>query len=1013
MMRRTAAILLALVMLLLAGHALAAPSTVARNGALSAYLDGEGHLYLPGNEKAVNKAPANRLIAIDPYRVVFLSERGDGRSDLYMIDLSGITERMLAEGVENACLTDESTLYYVTADNRNQLMRMDLGSLRAAPCYTAAEPIDRLYRSAEGLVFDLVDGTGTMVYVSATGNFQSYAGSVPAKGEMGEGYELFLADGDLYTRDIASLSEEHVDSGVQDYAIMGGSIYYLCNTGSATRLKSYDPVAMNWQVVLTLEPSMERQLTATETALFMVDSADQIYRVNVSSGTLEPFRKLNALTSYGIGTNYITTGLVLEGMAGRLNVYAELEEASTQPNFSFIEFTSTSDSDTSLLKLLESYAIEGEEPAWTFLKPAVQYSPLSRGSRGEAVRAIQQPLYDLGYYDYYIDGIFGPRTQYAVELLQMDLGRVSNGIADSELQRLILEGGLKHYDAFMALTRGNRGMRVRLMQERLRDLGYLADAADGIFGANTQRAVQLFQSENDLSVSDGATRETLKLLYSDAAKHCASYIDLYRGYTGYRVRELNNRLQALYYLEHNPGSTYTAETSEAVRAFQRRADLTVNGDATVPVLRKLFSRYAPEAPGYITLSRGDENDRVRTLQRRLRQLGYFTTTVDGYYGSATEKAVKLFQKRVGMSVSGVATVRMQQLLFRKDAPEYVEPTVIGKPEIVLDCYDHIRDGVYYIADDSSDTGYVTFNWYVEGEVESFRVRIKDADGDTLFDQDTLLSRTGVSVATLDYDSRYTMTVTAYPEDGNSDHITSATVRFVHIETPEIPEEPEEPAIGEVHVPEISFKSVTRVQDGIYYVDKGEITLMWHADGDVDSYYVEVLDDDGEDLMSLTTTDERATMNSSALEVGKLYTLFVYAIPENGTLEDAETEAELFALEDISVPTPSPEPESFEAMENDVEPDATPAPDQDEDTDEEAEPDPNGEPEVTLEPVNTEAPDDEGETPETQTGDIPMVTYSLNAPELSFSQVVETEEDVSYVAEGVVKRRKPNAGTRIK
>jgi CheY-like chemotaxis protein len=103
-------------------------------------------------------------------------------------------------------------------------MRMDLGSLRAAPCYTAAEPIDRLYRSAEGLVFDLVDGTGTMVYVSATGNFQTYAGSVPAKGEMGEGYELFMADGDLYTRDLASLSEEHVDSGVQDYAIMGGSI---------------------------------------------------------------------------------------------------------------------------------------------------------------------------------------------------------------------------------------------------------------------------------------------------------------------------------------------------------------------------------------------------------------------------------------------------------------------------------------------------------------------------------------------------------------------------------------------------------------------------------------------------------------------------------------------------------------------------------------------------------------------------------------------------------------------
>ena len=52
--------------------------------------------------------------------------------------------------------------------------------------------------------------------------------------------------------------------------------------------------------------------------------------------------------------------------------------------------------------LAASAELDGEETAWSLLQPAEQYSPLSRGSRGEAVSAIQQPLYDLGYYDYYI-----------------------------------------------------------------------------------------------------------------------------------------------------------------------------------------------------------------------------------------------------------------------------------------------------------------------------------------------------------------------------------------------------------------------------------------------------------------------------------------------------------------------------------------------------------------------------------------------------------------------------------
>ena len=47
---------------------------------------------------------------------------------------------------------------------------------------------------------------------------------------------------------------------------------------------------------------------------------------------------------------------------------------------------------------------------------------------------------------------------------------------------------------------GSRGEDVRILQENLRQLGFLNDAADGIFGTNTNAAVRSFQKAQGLSV---------------------------------------------------------------------------------------------------------------------------------------------------------------------------------------------------------------------------------------------------------------------------------------------------------------------------------------------------------------------------------------------------------------------------------------------------------------------------------------------------------------------------------
>ncbi len=56
-----------------------------------------------------------------------------------------------------------------------------------------------------------------------------------------------------------------------------------------------------------------------------------------------------------------------------------------------------------------------------------------------------------------------------------------------------------------------------------------------------------------------------------------------------------------------------------------------------------------------TLSRiGSRGQEVREIQQKLRELGIYSGSVDGVYGTATQKAVRQFQKNCGLTVDGVA-----------------------------------------------------------------------------------------------------------------------------------------------------------------------------------------------------------------------------------------------------------------------------------------------------------------------------------------------------------------------
>ena len=56
----------------------------------------------------------------------------------------------------------------------------------------------------------------------------------------------------------------------------------------------------------------------------------------------------------------------------------------------------------------------------------------------------------------------------------------------------------------------------------------------------------------------------------------------------------------------------------------------------------------------VTYQRGSSGSVVKQIQTKLRDWGYYTGSVDGVYGSATEKAVKYFQSKNGLTADGKA-----------------------------------------------------------------------------------------------------------------------------------------------------------------------------------------------------------------------------------------------------------------------------------------------------------------------------------------------------------------------
>ena len=156
---------------------------------------------------------------------------------------------------------------------------------------------------------------------------------------------------------------------------------------------------------------------------------------------------------------------------------------------------------------------------------ASEYTRLNYGSKGKAVRKLQNRLSKLGYPVGKVDGVWGDDTQFAVNLFQSAIGYTEHRYASAAMQEKLYSKKAPVYDPYMPLKEGKKGTPVKLMQQRLFDLGYFTTndvekEVDGVYGKRTTEAIKLFQTicgYEEKKITGVADADTLMLLFDEKA----------------------------------------------------------------------------------------------------------------------------------------------------------------------------------------------------------------------------------------------------------------------------------------------------------------------------------------------------------------------------------------------------------------------------------------------------------------------------------------------------------------
>lgn len=305
-------------------------------------------------------------------------------------------------------------------------------------------------------------------------------------------------------------------------------------------------------------------------------------------------------------------------------------------------------------------AVDGQVGAMTW---AALITTLKSGASNRYVEALQHELKNEGY-RLDVTGTYDSSTVTTVKEYQVAKNMTVNGQSDAKVWAALLStktalppkevvpSGKPTPDpaapapapaSFTTRSKGSTGSSVKTLQRLLNSAVDANLTVDGRFGTATEAAVKKFQKAKKLQQTGSVTTATWTKLVPT----------LKSGSTAAAVKPLQYELQEAGVYSATASGKFDATTVAAVKKFQGAHKLTVTGHADAHTWAKLLSSNA-SVTTFPELVKGNKGNNVRTLQRLLNARAGKSLVVDGVFGTATQSALKGYQKAQKIAQTGVA-----------------------------------------------------------------------------------------------------------------------------------------------------------------------------------------------------------------------------------------------------------------------------------------------------------------------------------------------------------------------
>ena len=589
------------------------------------YIGPDNWVYTTDSTMPLAEEPARSLVYADPSLLVYtavdeanqLKYPGAALLRRLRLDAPDAVPETVASIVGEAVYVAADGAVYFVRQGETAVSRHGLFTGRTEKAFTLQETPQRLTETLEGLM--VCTDSSRSVYLSGM-NALIQVDDDSRTVKCAAQFETEL-DGEgtlsVRLRGASRGDQLRLDDSVTANTLMDGAVYYLKKQGDILSLMRWTQ-SQGAVVLKAMGPQLLPELAAAGDAVYMIDQARKVYCYDVQTGVTETFGQLDQTVASPL-------------LAAARHMLLIYDGASHTGAPAFVQALPTSNAWGTAVEPSPTPAVRPARPDST---PAPAQTPqalsLTRGERGEQVRRVQQALRDHGYLRGKADGIFGAATQSALCYLQYDLGMDQDGVVSPALlKRLLADEDLPDFETYVLMSKGDRGIRVVDLQQRLRALGYLNGRADGIYGADTVAAVRLFEKAEGFKQSGTATVTTQKKLFGNGAP--------------------------AYQAPHSAQDPHDAEPHADTPAQQFISD-----DDIIYMVRWMNQN----------LDRSfDKRGAIARLQKRLYKLGYFhkkhTTKI---YDQATYIAVKAFQEDLDLlpHSDGIARRETLAALFDLD-----------------------------------------------------------------------------------------------------------------------------------------------------------------------------------------------------------------------------------------------------------------------------------------------------------------------------------------------------------